>query len=212
VSNTEKTALHLACLVVLVAACFTQAALAEFKVGVKEGDWIEYKVLLSGNVPADHDVTWSRIEVIKVNGTAIDVKLTSRFSDGREETDYVKLNLETGEIGDAFIIPANLTTGDSFPERYQGPITISGVTERTYAGAARKVVYASTAATQYYWDQSTGILVEATSTYQDYSIASRAERTNMWQTQAFGLDPLFSIIAIVLAAAAILLVIRHKRK
>jgi len=54
------------CLAVLVGMHFSAFASAEILVGVKKGDWIEYKVTFTGNVPAEHDVTSAKIEIISV--------------------------------------------------------------------------------------------------------------------------------------------------
>ena len=206
---TRKFALYLICLAVLVGMHFSAVASAEIVVGVKQGDWIEYKVTVTGDVPEQHNVTWSKIEVMAVEGKKIDVKITSRYSNGTEETATSTLNLETGQIGDAFIIPANLDKSDTFLLS-EGTITISGVEERTYAGATRSVVYASTSVTMFYWDRSTGVVVEATSSYPDFTLATKAEKTNMWQTQAFGIDPLFSNVLVVLVIVAVLAIfLRH---
>jgi hypothetical protein len=191
------------CLTVLVGMHFSAVASAEIVVGVKPSDWIEYNVTFTGDIIEQHDVTWAKIEVLTVEGKTIDIKVTSIFSDGREETETLTLNLETGQIGDAFIIPANLDRGDTFLEQYEGTITISGVEEKTYMGAKRKVVYATTSQTTFYWDQSTGFLVEATSFYTDFTMVTNAEKTNMWQTQAFKLDPIVFIVLIVLVIVAV---------
>jgi len=210
---TRKFALYMICFAVLVGLHFSAVASAEIVVGVKPGDWIEYNVAFTGDVLEEHDVTWARIEVIGVEGKKIDIEITSIFSDGREETETLTLNLETGQIGDSFIIPANLDKGDTFLEQYEGTITISGVEEKSYIGANRKVVYATTSQTMFYWDQSTGFLVEATSSYPDFTMTTKAEKTNMWQTQAFVLDPLFSIVLIALVIVAVLVILlRYKKK
>jgi len=206
--------LHLICLAVLVGMLFSAVASAEIVVGVKQGDWIEYEVTVTGDVPEEHDVTWSKIEIISAEGKKIDIEITSRYSDGREETATSTLNLETGQIGDGFIIPANLDNGDPIPEQYEGTITISGVEKRTYAGATRSVVYASTSLTMFYWDRSTGFLVEATSSYPDFTIITKADKTNMWQTQIFGIDPfvfIVPIIAVIVAVLAFFLIRKMKK-
>lgn len=211
---TRKIVLHLICLAVLVGMLFSAVASAEIVVGVKQGDWIEYKVTVTGDVPEEHDVTWSKIEIISAEGKKIDIEITSRYSDGREETATSTLNLETGQIGDGFIIPANLDNGDPIPEQYAGTITISGVEKRTYAGATRSVVYASTSLTMFYWDRSTGFLVEATSSYPDFTIITKADKTNMWQTQIFGIDPfvfIVPIIAVIVAVLAFFLIRKMKK-
>ena len=43
----------------------------EPSVGVKEGDWMEYDVNITGTPPTVHkDVVWMRIEVMQVEDTA----------------------------------------------------------------------------------------------------------------------------------------------
>ena len=200
----RKLVLLIVCLPVLIGILFSAVVSAEISVGVKQGDWIEYQVTTTGAVPEEHDVEGAKIEVIAVDEKKIDVKFTSIYSDGREETGTSTLNLETGQIGDAFIIPANLNAGDTFLEQTEGTITVSGVEERIFAGARRSVVYASTPQTMFYWDRSTGVLVEATSSYPDFSLSTKAEKTNMWQPQIFGLDPLVFIALIIVAIVAVL--------
>ena len=211
---TRKFALYMICFAVLVGVHFSAVASAEIVVGVKPGDWIEYNVDFTGDIIAQHDVTWARIEVLGVEGKTIDIKVTSIFSDGREETENLTLNLETGQLGDSFIIPANLDKGNTFSEHYEGTITISGVEEKSYMGANRKVVYATTSQTTFYWDQSTGFLVGATSDYTDFTMTTKAEKTNMWQTQIFGIDPIVfivPIIAVIVAVLAIFLMRKMKK-
>lgn len=190
------------CLVVLVGMHFSAVASVDIVVGVKLGDCIEYNVTITGDVPEQHDVTWCKIEVTAVEEKNVYVDITSRYSDGREETVPSTLNLETGQIGDCFIIPANLNAGDVF-ESPEGNITISGFKEKTYAGATRSVVYGSNPQTIFHWDRSTGFLLEAKSSDSAFTMITKAEKTNMWQTQIFGLDQTV-FIALVLVIVAVL--------
>ena len=197
---------------VLVCALLSTVVYAEIAVGVKEGDWIEYSVTSTGNVPAEHDVTGAKIEITGLDEKTIDIQITSKFSDGREETLTATLNLETGQIGDSFIIPANLDTGDTFLEQTEGTITISGVEEKTYAGAKRTTVYATTSITEFRWDRSTGFLVEATSAYPEFTIITKAENTNMWQTQTFGVDLIVPIVLVATVIGAVLAIVLGRIK
>jgi thiol:disulfide interchange protein len=187
----------------LIAAGIVCAAVS---VGVQKGNWIEYQVTLTGSPPADHEVTWARMEVTAVQGKTVSLNVTTQFANGTLLYESVTLNLETGQLGDDFIIPANLTTDDTFLDQYHGNITISGVEERTYASATRTVVYASTAQSIYYWDKATGILVEGTSTFEDYTIHSVVDETNMWQPQILGLEPIIVYALLITAAAAVIAV------
>lgn len=152
---------------------------SEFTVGVKEGDWIEYQVLFDGIPPEGHEVVWARLDVIGVQEKLIHLKLTSEFADGTRSDDTVAMNLETGQLGDLFIIPANLQEGDVFPSVYHGNVTIARLVQRTYVGATRRVVSASAAGSVYYWDQDTGLLVEGISEFSEYSIHSSICKTNL---------------------------------
>ena len=212
---TRKFALYIICLLFLVSMVFSAVASAEIVVGVKAGDWIEYNVTITGEVPKQHDVTWCRFDVTAVDGKNVYVDSTWRYANGSEETESKTLKLETGQIGDCFIIPANLDEGDTFlsPE---GDITISGVEEKTCAGATRKVVYANNSQTLFHWDRSTGVLVEANSSYSEFTLFTKAEKTNMWQTQIFGLDQtvfiaLTGLLSVAALASAIFLILKLRK-
>jgi hypothetical protein len=162
---------------------------AEISVGVKKGDWVEYQVAYTGTPTEGHDVTWARMEIKDVQGKSVSVEITVKYSNGTQETVTVTLNLETGQLGDDFIIPANLNSGDTFFDKNVGNITIIGVEERTYAGASRTVVHTDTSETTYYWDKATGILVEGNSQFPEYTMNTIVDKTNIWQPQLLGLDP-----------------------
>jgi hypothetical protein len=201
---TKKFAPCIFCLAVLFSTVFVAFVSAEIEVGLKPGDWMEYNVTISGEVPELHDVSWCRFDIIAVDVKHVYVDVTWRFVNGDEETESHTLKLETGQIGDCFIIPANLNEGDEF-QSPEGNITISEVETQTCAGATRSVMSASTPETLFYWDRSTGILVEANSTYPDFSIFTKADKTNIWQPQIFGLDQtvfLVLVIALVVTALA----------
>ncbi len=200
----RKLGLLTALLIVLIGV---DVVFAEILVGVKKGDWIEYQAVFTGTPPAGHEVTWARTEVVDVQGALISLNITTKFFDGTLLNETIILNLETGQLGDEFIIPANLNKGDTFFDKHHGTMTISAVEERTYAGAARTVVSATTAQSTYYWDKATGVLVEGISEFPDYAIHSIADKTNMWQPQLFGLEPTVFYALLILAAAVILAII-----
>ena len=51
--------LVVAALLIAVFLLSLNGVLGEVSVGVKVGDWIEYEVSTSGDVPDGHDVTWA---------------------------------------------------------------------------------------------------------------------------------------------------------
>lgn len=201
----KKLALSTVCLIFVICVLVAEALSAEISVGVKEGDWIEYQVAYTGTVPEEHDVTWGKIEIIDVQEKKINIKIAVIYSNGTQETVASTLDLGTGQLGDAFIIPANLNIGDTFLEKNEGNITIIGVEERTCVGARRSVVHATTSQTIFYWDQLTGVLVEAKSSFADYTMTTKAHKTNIWQAQMFGLDPIvFYALTIAVIATAVI--------
>ena len=208
----------LALTLIIVAAA--PSVFANVTVGVKKGDWIEYQVSTTGAPPEGHDAKWARMEVTNVQGKAINLNVTTQFANGTFLYENITLNLETGQLGDDFFVPANLAAGDVFFDAHAGNITISGVEQRTYAGAERTVISGSTPQTSFYWDKVTGILVEAHSSYPDFNftMATFADKTNIWEPQILGLEPLFFYlvtvvaIAIAVAAVAVVLVLRRKKR
>jgi hypothetical protein len=210
----RKLAPIIALLIILIGTA--QATIsAEISVGVKQGNWIEYQVTLTGTPDPEHDVTWARMEVVDVQGTVINLNVTTEFSNGTLLKETITLNLETGQLGDDFIIPANLNSGDTFYDKRQGNMTIIGVEERIYAGATRTIESGATSQTTYYWDKATGVLVEGISSFTDFTMHTKVDKTNMWQAQIFGLDPTV-FYALVIAAVAILVIMTffviHRKK
>jgi hypothetical protein len=198
---------------------------AELSVGVKQGDWIEYQVAFTGTPDVGHDVTWARMEVFDVQGKSINLAIATKFSNGTVLNETITLNLETGQLGDDFIIPANLNSGDTFFDRSQGNITISGIEERTYAGANRTVVNGTTLQTTYYWDRATGVLVEGNSAFTNFTMHTKVDKTNMWQPtadeanmeqpQIFGLDPTIFyafVIGVTVIIVAVIVIFAMRRK
>jgi hypothetical protein len=201
----RKPASIIALLIILIGTAPATIS-AEISVGVKQGDWIEYQVTFTGTPDPGHDVIWARMEVVDVQGKDISLAITTKFSNGTLLNETITLNLETGQLGDDFIIPANLKSGDTFLDKRQGNITISGVEERTYAGATRTIVSGATSQTTYYWDKATGVLVAGNSSFTDFTMNTKVDKTNMWQAQVFGLESVV-FYALVIAAVVILVVI-----
>lgn len=194
-------------------------ASAQLTVGVKKGDWIEYQVTFTGTPSPDHSITSARMEIINVQGMEIYVNIVSTYENGTEVSTNSTLNLQTGQLIDNFIIPANLNTGDQFYDSNVGNITINNTQQRTYAGATRTVVFANSLNNTYIWDQATGISVEGTSTASEYTMHSLATSTNIWQTQSnvVTIDSviLYAIVVItviIITVIILLLAMRRKHK
>ena len=113
-------------------------------VGVKVGDWIEYKVTTTGNPPEVDNVQFARMEIVSVQGREVKANVTTQNNNGVFSRLKMDMNLEKGQVGAWFLIPSNLNVGDSFYDinlkRY---ITIEGQEQKTYAGAVRTVINAT---------------------------------------------------------------------
>ena len=211
-----KLGLTLSLLLVL-ASVFSTTVLADVSVGVKQGDWIEYNVTFTGHPPVEHDAVWARMEVEGVEATRVNATFISRLLNGTMLDVVEDLDFEAGRLIDLFIIPAGLNVGDSFYDNAVGQVAIDGVEVRTYAGAARMVVHAAAVDTQWYWDRSTGVVVEARTSNSVYTLDTLAYSTGLWSPQILGLDPtVFYALAIMLAVGvivtALVLVVRRKRR
>jgi hypothetical protein len=204
-----------AVLILVVLVSVPSATMATILVGVKKGDRIEYQVSITGSMP-DHDAQWARMDVVNTQGPVISTNMTTQFTNGTYLYENISLNLETGQLGDDFFIPANLSMGDVFFDAHAGNITIIGAEQRTYAGAERTVITGHTPETSFYWDKQTGILVEAYSAYTaiNFTMKTVTAKTNIWQPQvATGAELVYAIVlaAIVVVIGVLVLLIRRKR-
>ena len=206
-------------LLFLMASITPFAALCELSVGVKQNDWAEYDVSFTGTPMHEHDAEWARMKIDGVEGVRINVTFTSLLSDGSVVNVTENLDFETGELIDYFIIPAGLDENDSFYSVFGGEeiiVQIDEVSTRTYAGAARTVISGATPETLWFWDQKTGVLVEARSIYPDFTLTTVIDKTGLWEPQIFGFDPpVFYGMVISFSVAIILFVIllvQHRRK
>ena len=221
----HKSALFAIALTALIITAFLPSAFADFSVGVKQGDWIEYQVKVVGIPVPRYNVTWASINVTSVQGENLGLYIETRFTNGSYLLENINVNLET-KPGDSFIIPSNLNVGDEFYNPSIGNITISSVEQRTVLGAERTIVSAVTQYTTYYWDRQTGILVQATTTApagldtgfgisQGFTVYTKTSGTNIWQPQILGLDlslfyALIVTVVVVVATIAAVLVWRQR--
>jgi hypothetical protein len=217
----KKTmALAAAFLVILTIVSCIAVATADNGIEVKDGDWLEYKVTVTGNPTPDLNVTWGRIDVKEVNGSSITVDVQTKFSNGTLLLEPgINLNVETGAVGDGFFIPTYLKVGDVYQTQYEGNITIDG-TQTIEAGLAqREVFYGSANTTTYYWDKKTGIMVQATSELPNCTMNTKTDVTNIWQPQVFGVDASLFYFSATWAVAALCygvfsvvrFIVRHKK-
>jgi len=205
----KSTIITIALLTLVATLLLIQAVSADIVVGVKKGDWLQYKVVETGNTTPDYNITWARIDVTSVQGEKITVDVKTGYANGTLFPEpHIPLNLATGAVGDGFFIPANLNIGDSFYSEYQGNITITGMWRLEVGGAVRNVISATSNQTTYYWDRQTGILVGATTSFPSFTLFTRTSGTNIWQPQILGLDSnMFYSIAITVTIIILVMVV-----
>ncbi|MCW3984736.1 MAG: hypothetical protein NWE96_12225 [Candidatus Bathyarchaeota archaeon] len=170
-------------------------------VGVKEGDWIEYNITVSGRgtPPPTHDVRWMRIAVLEVDGAAFSVNLTAWYANGTLGSAIWKFNFTEGNVGGWIIIPSNLCAGDKFFDssiHNHKPVnvTIQGESQKNVLGAPRAVTWGNDSFRHKEWDKATGVFVGSSETYrnvtnkdgwyiEDLTVTIEATATNMWSPQ-----------------------------
>ena len=230
------TALILASIIVSVSIIASPTlAYDEPLVGVKEGDWIEYNISVTGTgaLPPTHDVRWMRIELLPVQGAAFSVKLTARYANGTIGSAVWKFNFTEGNVGGWIIIPSNLGPGDTFYDssiHTQKPVnvTIQSQEQKTVLSASRTVTYGNDSLRHKEWDKATGVFIGSSEHLknvtnkagwyiEDLTVTTQAIATNMWSPQILGLNQTgfyalvaVSIVLAVLVLSSVIVVARRK--
>jgi len=194
-------------------------------VGVKEGDWIEYNISVTGTgtPPPTHDVRWMKMEILPVQGAAFSVNLTSRYSNGTIGSAVWKFNFTEGNVGGWMIIPSNLGQGDTFYDSsmHTGKpvnVTIQRQEQKTVLGASRTVTYGNDSLRHKEWDKATGVFVGSSEVLknvtnkdgwyiENLTVTTRATATNMWRPQILGLNQMvfYALVAVIMLLAVIVL-------
>jgi hypothetical protein len=178
----------------------------EPSVGVKEGDWIEYDIDISGkgSPPPTHNVRWLRITVVEVQGPAFSANFTVKYANGTMGSAIWEYNFTEGDVRGWTIIPSNLGPGDSFYDysMHTGNpvnVTIESEEEKMVLGASRTVTYGNDNFRHKTWDKATGVFLHAEEHFknitnkdgwyiEDITVNTQAVATNMWSPQFLGLD------------------------
>jgi hypothetical protein len=210
--------------IIIISAAFVASSTVSLntpKVGVKEGDWIEYDINITGNPPAVHgNVTWMRIEVLQVEDTAFPVNLTLRFANGTENSSIWRFNFTEGNLEGWIIIPANLGPGNTFYDAYSKTdknIMIQKQEQKTVLGADRIVTYANDTYRTKQWDKTTGVFIGSSEVFRNWSAYINASATNIWNSQVFGknqteFNKMIATILLLTILVSILAVIAFQKK
>jgi len=182
----------------------------ETAVGVKKGDWIEYTISITGP-PLDQlrNLTWYRADILEVDGASFKANKTALTVNGTLYSSIWDFNLTQGQVQGWVIIPANLSTGDSFFDAAKSAnITIEGEEQKTVLGANRTVTHASIPGLVYKeWDKTTGVYVHAIEYTTNYTVITNAIATNMWnpQTQGQNQTATYQLVAVTIVLTVIIL-------
>lgn len=212
-------------------------ALDEPVVGVKEGDWIEYDVTITGigSMPPTHDVTGMRMQVLQVYDTSFSLNVTANYSNGTIGTAIWKFNFTEGEVGGWVIIPANLSPGDSFFDlsrhtKVPVNVTIQREEQKNVLGAIRTVTYGHDNVRETKeWDKETGFFLGSVEPIknkttkngwymEDLTVTTKAVATNLWEPQEVKIDEsafhwqvaLILVVAVLVIFAAIFLAKKNR--
>jgi hypothetical protein len=196
------------------------AAAQAIDIGIKAGEWIKFEYRASGLPAGQSYPEWLKLDVLSVQGTRAVIRVTMPMPDGTEQSSNATMDLAAGSAEasglSGFVIPASLTTGDSVYITGYGNMSIEGETTKSCVGASRTVVYASLPQNEthltYYWDKSTGIMVEASVTSGNVTMTAKAIETNMWEATTTRLPWWVWVIVAVAIVAAAFTVYRLKRK
>jgi hypothetical protein len=195
-------------------------------VGVQQGQFMKYTVNASSMGATVQGTI--KVSIQSVSGTTVSGAIETSIA-GTSMPSSFSIDVGTGYgstgMPATLIIPANLTVGQAIPGT---SMTVTGVTDRSYAGASRKVVYTTGSVgglmtVTFYWDQFTGMFVEmsGSGTYQGYSYnyEFKATETNMWSggfsvlgPGLLGLDWMIWIIIIVVIVVVIVVIVLRLRK
>ena len=189
-------------------------------IGVKEGDWIEYTVSITGPTSAPaHNITWFRIEILTIEEAAFKANVSVRNVNGTLSSSDWKFNFTEGQVEGWVIIPANLGVGYSFYDSSKpANITIMGEEQKNVAGATRTITHASDSIRPIKeWDKATGVYTYSVEHPKNFTVISQAIATNIWSPQSKGLNltafnalVAISIVSAVLVAFGLVVTRRNR--
>lgn len=187
-------------------------------VGFKPGDWVKYDYTYTGWPAGETYPDWLKLEFLSVEGTTGSVRFTQHVSDGTQHSGNATVDIASDvevPVLAGIVIYADRTIGDSVYIAEYGNAIIEGEATRTYARASRIVVYTrlsyNEADVTFYWDKLTGVMVEISSTYPEFTATARVAGTNMWETPATRVPWWTWIIVALVAVGLVVFFVRRRR-
>jgi hypothetical protein len=215
-----KSKLALWIILALCVSLQTNLARAQYAVGVNSGNWIKYNITTSTQQVNETGVL--EIDIQTVQGSTITG--TYEFSiQGQDMIPASQFEMDIATRSGSFltgvIIPANLALGDTIPSE---SVIVQNVTEwngRKAIVADARVPYVGFSS-KVYWDQQTGVFLEATGSFQNNATGNGAFEivltdTNLWSTGLFGLNSEWLIIitaaVVIVTLATVIIILRRRR-
>lgn len=176
-----------------------------------------------------NNTQWTEITVTAISSTNITGQITNHYKDGHENTTggWVDVNTGNGENLTYFLISANLAAGDSMGTSVPyNTIIINETVPRTYPSGVRDTNHLDRTSsygtqiyrTNFYWDKSTGVVVEAlqeitnqTGAYTTTSLThSQIISSDDWTVPEF---PTWTVALLILIAltSATMVIARERR-
>jgi hypothetical protein len=191
----------------------TLPAMAQYKTGVKGGDWIKYNFKISAmgiSYEGTIKVTIQEVTSTYITGT---MEYTGNFPGMPSGSTPFSIHIPTWSDGGGFLIPSNLDAGQSIPGV---GTTVQAIVDWQGRKAVKATADFSGFPVEAYWDQATGVLLEMKGSISTPSGSTtlniKAAETNMF---SLGFDWLFWIIIIVVVAVVAVvavIIIRRIRK
>ncbi len=216
------TTIFLASLIISVSIIsLPTLAYDEPSAGVKEGNWIEYDVNITGTPPPVHKgVDWMRIEVLHVESTAFPVNLSVRFANGTTGSSIWRFNFTEGNTEGWIVIPSSLGPGETFYDNFSKAdkhIVIQSQEQQTVLGASRTLTFGNDSYRHKQWDKATGVFVRSSESFRNWSAYVNIVATNLWSPQILGLNQtvLYALVAISIVLTVLILsslIIDERRK
>ena len=210
-------------------------------VGVSVGDWFKYgeiEVDWSSNdpnatIPLQNytEMEWMTMLIEDISGTNVTGRMTMHFENGTEEIEGGYIDIDTGEGENAtfWIISADLEANDTIYSSIDySNWRINETISKTYPDGQRNTNHLNLTvlidqmgiymymSMNYYWDTTTGALVELTQEYNatmgetetSWSLSIRITESSVWVIPEFSTLPSTLFVIIVLAVAIAI----YKRK
>jgi LPXTG-motif cell wall-anchored protein len=181
----------------------------QYVVPLKSGDWIRYDIdvtYLGQTFQGSIELTIQYVQGTLITGTY--ELTTGGQSIVPPEQFTLDISTGVGQSARGFIVPANLTVGDFIPGESANVLALTDWRGRKAIVANASSPYLGFAS-QVYWDQTTGVLLETRGSVsgQDFSIV--LAETSLWTG---GLSLMWLIVIGVVVVVAVLALLLRRRK